>query len=96
MGVEAQASFAGIRGSDPCFFFSGKSTCKTKVDALGSFAVRFGGTIDRAMLYVKGGLAWANERHAINTIFFGGKGTGDMRMSSPRQHWRSDGCSVAA
>ena len=40
----------------------GKSTtCKTNVDALGSFAVRFGGTIDRAMLYVKGGLAWAYE-----------------------------------
>ena len=48
------------------------------VDALGSFAVRFGGTIDRAMLYVKGGLAWAYERHAINTFFFGGIGGGAL------------------
>jgi outer membrane immunogenic protein len=64
-GIEAQASWAGIRGSDR-FFFGGKSTVKTNVDALGSFAVRFGGTIDRAMLYVKGGLAWAYERHKIS------------------------------
>jgi len=91
-GVEAQASWAGIRGSDPCFFFSGKSTCKTKIDALGSFAVRFGGTIDRAMLYVKGGLAWAYERHAINTLFFGGKGTGDSAtVTTETKHWRWGG-----
>jgi hypothetical protein len=48
------------------------------VDALGSFAVRFGGTIDRAMLHVKGGLASAYERHAINTFFFGGIGGGAL------------------
>jgi len=67
-GVEAQASWAGIRGSDACPFFEGKgTTCKSNVDALGSFAVRFGGTIDRAMLYVKGGLAWAYERHKISS-----------------------------
>jgi outer membrane immunogenic protein len=92
-GVEAQASFAGIRGSDACPFFFGKaSTCKTRVDALGSFAVRFGGTIDRAMLYVKGGLAWAYERHAIDTIFFGGKGTGETAtVTAETKHWRWGG-----
>jgi outer membrane immunogenic protein len=90
-GVEAQASWAGIRGSDACFFF-GKGTCKTNVDALGSFALRFGGTIDRAMLYVKGGLAWAYERHAINTFFFGGKGSGDSAtVTTETKHWRWGG-----
>jgi outer membrane immunogenic protein len=90
-GVEAQASWAGIRGSDACFFF-GKGTCKTNVDALGSFAVRFGGTIDRAMLYVKGGLAWAYERHALSTFFFGGKGSGDIAtVTSESKHWRWGG-----
>jgi outer membrane immunogenic protein len=90
-GVEAQASWTGIRGRDPCFFF-GKGTCKTNVDALGSFAVRFGGTIDRAMLYVKGGLAWAYERHAIDTIFFGGKGTGETAtVTAETKHWRWGG-----
>ena len=86
-GVEAQASWAGIKGSDLCLIF-GTATCKTKVDALGSFAVRFGGTIDRAMLYVKGGLAWAHERHTTD-IFFGGKGPGNFgTVSSEAKHWR--------
>jgi outer membrane immunogenic protein len=89
-GVEAQASWAGIRGSDPCFFF-GKGTCKTNVDALGSFAVRFGGTIDRAMLYVKGGLAWAHERHATDAIF-GGKFPGEIAtLTAEAKHWRWGG-----
>jgi outer membrane immunogenic protein len=92
-GVEAQASWAGIRGSDACpFFFAGKSTCRTNVDALGSFAVRFGGTIDRAMLYVKGGLAWAYERHRIssnNFTTFDGVGAG--AFSTEDKHWRWGG-----
>ena len=88
-GVEAQASWAGIRGSDACPFFGGKApTCKSNVDALGSFAVRFGGTIDRAMLYVKGGLAWAYERHKIS-------GPGDFdgfgAFSVENKHWRWGG-----
>src|SRR5262245_56152722 len=92
-GVEAQASWAGIRGSDACGFFAGKNnTCKTNVDALGSFAVRFGGTIDRAMLYVKGGLAWAYERHRINGTFFGGKGSSTTAtVTVEDKHWRWGG-----
>src|SRR5262245_45899786 len=87
-GVEAQASWAGIRGSDACPFFLGKATCRTNVDALGSFAVRFGGTIDRALLYVKGGLAWAYERHRISSpAFFDGLGA----FSIEDKHWRWGG-----
>ena len=89
-GLEAQASWAGIRGSDACPFFDGiDPTCKTNVDALGSFAVRFGGTIDRAMLYVKGGVAWAYERHRISApgIAFDGLGA----YSVENKHWRWGG-----
>jgi outer membrane immunogenic protein len=89
-GLEAQASWAGIRGSDACPFFSGKnSTCRSKVDALGSFAVRFGGTIDRAMLYVKGGVAWAYERHRISSP--GDFEDGDGAFSVENKHWRWGG-----
>src|SRR5262245_10424989 len=87
-GVEAQGSWAGIRGADACPFFFGKTTCKTNVDALGSFAVRFGGTIDRAMLYVKGGLAWAYERHKLSApAIFDGIGA----FSVEDKHWRWGG-----
>jgi outer membrane immunogenic protein len=88
-GLEAQASWAGIRGSDACPFFEGKgTTCKSNVDALGSFAVRFGGTIDRAMLYVKGGLAWAYERHKISSP---GDFDGFGAFSVENKHWRWGG-----
>jgi outer membrane immunogenic protein len=59
-GIEAQGSWAGIRGSSACpgslAFLRGDVSCRTNVDALGSLAVRLGGTIGRAMLYVKGGV----------------------------------------
>ena len=87
-GVEAQASWAGIRGADACPFFFGKATCKSNVDALGSFAVRFGGTIDRALLYVKGGLAWANETHKVSAP---GSVDGFGAFSSEQKHWRWGG-----
>jgi outer membrane immunogenic protein len=92
-GVEAQGSWAGLRGSDRCDGLAsimrrgGGTTCKTNVDALGSFAVRFGGTIDRAMLYVKGGLAWAYERHKVSDPGFDGFGI----FSSENKHWRWGG-----
>ena len=38
--------------------------------------MRFGGTIDRAMLYVKGGVAWAYERHRISSPATSKMGTG--------------------
>ena len=88
-GVEAQASWAGIRGSDACPFFFGKSTCKSNVDALGSFAVRFGGTIDRALLYVKGGLAWAYETHKVSAP--GNPFDGFGAFSVENKHWRWGG-----
>jgi outer membrane immunogenic protein len=88
-GVEAQASWAGIRGSDR-FFFGKNTTVKTNVDALGSFALRFGGTIDRAMLYVKGGLAWAYEKHKIS--FPASPGIdGFAAFSVEDKHWRWGG-----
>ena len=46
-GVEAQASAANIQGG-------GRQG--------GHWVNALGGAVDRAMLYVKGGLAWAHER----------------------------------
>jgi outer membrane immunogenic protein len=89
-GVEAQGSWAGIRGADACPFFAGKiTTCKTNVDALGSFALRFGGTIDRALLYVKGGVAWAYETHKISVP--GNPIDGFGAFSVEQKHWRWGG-----
>ena len=59
------------------------------VDALGSFAVRFGRTIDRALLYVKGGLAWAYETHKVSAP--GNQFDGFGAFSVENKHWRWGG-----
>ena len=66
-----------------------EASCKTNVDALGSLAVRFGGTIDRALLYVKGGLAWAYETHKISAP--GNPIDGFGSFSVEQKHWRWGG-----
>ncbi len=39
-----------------------------KVDALGTFAGRFGFALDRLLLYGKGGTAFANDKYEINSL----------------------------
>ena len=70
-GIEGQASAANINGSTPCTSASiiigirvtGTSTCNTKIDALGTAAIRFGYTFDRLWWYGKAGAAWINSSY---------------------------------
>jgi outer membrane immunogenic protein len=67
VGAEAQFSWTGLRGTGNCenlTTFTG-TTCNTKVPWLGTAALRLGGTIDHALLYVKGGAAWAHDQHDV-------------------------------
>jgi outer membrane immunogenic protein len=57
-GVEADASWTDIRGSQSGF--------TSKIDALGTITGRFGGAVDHALVYVKGGGAWAHDKHEIH------------------------------
>jgi outer membrane immunogenic protein len=61
-GVEADASLTDIKGGSICF---GELLCRSKIDSLGTITARFGGTVDRALVYVKGGGAWMHEKHTI-------------------------------
>jgi len=61
-GVEADASLADIKGS---FFEGGISS---KIDSLGTVTARFGGAVDHALVYVKGGGAWAHDKHEIEGL----------------------------
>src|SRR5215204_4750194 len=63
-GVEAQGSFADIEGQGACgvgLLFN----CKAKTDGLATFAGRVGFAVDRALIYVKGGGAWAHDRFSV-------------------------------
>jgi len=64
-GVEADASWTDIKGSSDCFTFD---FCRSKIDALGTITARFGGTVDHALIYVKGGGAWAHEKQFFANI----------------------------
>ena len=41
---------------------------RSRVDALGTFAGRLGYAMDRSLLYVKGGGAWAHDKFSITDI----------------------------
>jgi outer membrane immunogenic protein len=64
LGVEVQGSFADITGHGTCGF-EGLLNCSSKVDGLATFAGRFGFAVDRALIYVKGGGAWAHDKFEI-------------------------------
>jgi outer membrane immunogenic protein len=60
-GAEVQASFADIDGSTPCLLVF---SCRTETEWLLTVAGRLGFAIDRALIYVKGGVAWAESEHS--------------------------------
>jgi outer membrane immunogenic protein len=63
LGIEADASWADIKGSG---FIFPVSPISTKIESLGTITGRIGGTIDHALIYLKGGGAWVHEKHSID------------------------------
>jgi outer membrane immunogenic protein len=72
LGVEGDLSAADITGSGP--FEGGPDTFTSKTDWLATVTGRIGGTVDHALLYVKGGAAWAHDKYSID--FFPGSASG--------------------
>jgi outer membrane immunogenic protein len=62
LGVEGSFDWSGIRGDGPVLGFE---TFSAKTDWLATAAGRVGGTIDRALLYAKGGAAWADDKYSL-------------------------------
>jgi outer membrane immunogenic protein len=60
-GVEAEASWTDIDGKSPCLVVL---SCRTDVDWIVTVAGRFGLTWDRTLVYVKGGVAWADSNYS--------------------------------
>jgi outer membrane immunogenic protein len=63
-GLEADASFADIKGHGSCGP-QGFLNCTTKVDGLATFAARLGFAVDHALIYAKGGGAWAHNKLGV-------------------------------
>jgi outer membrane immunogenic protein len=60
-GVELSGDWADLTGSNVSLFFP-LATNRTRVDALASLTGRIGYAWDAAMLYFKGGGAWASDK----------------------------------
>jgi len=69
IGIEGQASWAPFSGSSTCSATNTTTVtpitvnCTTKLDSLGTAAVRLGWAFDRLLVYGKGGAAWTNNSH---------------------------------
>jgi opacity protein-like surface antigen len=76
-GIETDASLANLDGTNTCFAFSGTFSslnCRAHTDSFGTATGRVGwafGPFDRALVYGKGGFAWAhsNEDMIVNQSF---------------------------
>ena len=90
-GLEADASWADMDGTNTCFAFSGlyvSFNCQTHIDALGTLTGRLGWLVpsdERTMLYAKGGLAW--EYATIDATPNGGFGLPGTGSSGVQWGW---------
>src|SRR6266568_392701 len=66
-GVEADASWANLSG-EACNAVQGAIHCNSTADRFGTVAGRFGIAADRALIYFKGGAAWAHVSHDLTVI----------------------------
>lgn len=69
VGVEGDFSFAGLQGNAPCLVVL---NCNVRHDWVGDITGRVGVlAFDRALVYIKGGAAWADANYSISNTFGG-------------------------
>ena len=88
VGIEADGSWADITGHGLCnstvFFLN----CASKTTALATFTGRIGAAVDRALIYVKGGVAWDRDRFTISNVALPPLGTAfSSSLSDDRTGW---------
>lgn len=73
IGVEGQASWTDLNGQNlnpqPAFAAFGV-TNHTKTEGLGTLAARIGYAVDRTLIFVKGGGAWAHDKFLVSSTGF--------------------------
>jgi len=64
-GIEGSISGTDLKGTGVQPFEPEQATISTKIDWLATLTGRVGFTVDRALIYAKGGVAWAREKHTV-------------------------------
>jgi outer membrane immunogenic protein len=80
LGIEGDISAADINGTGDCTqVFGNFSGCRTKLTGFGTLTGRLGIAIDHALVYIKGGGAWAHFDHSVLTSSLTAASIGDNR-----------------
>jgi len=82
LGVEADGTWTDLKGSAPCLAVL---TCTDRTKWMATAAGRVGFVLDRTMIFVKGGAAWAKHDHNVNLSLVGV--TLDASASETRTGW---------
>ena len=83
-GLEADASWANLLG-ETCNAVLATTHCNSQADRFGTVAGRFGIAADRALIYFKGGAAWAHASHELTIP--GGGVFAEETVSSSKWGW---------
>ncbi len=99
LGLQTDAHWADIDGHGSCFDAGALATagvsfpCNDKITSFGTVTGRVGAAVDRALIYAKGGWAWAHEQHSLNpTAPFNVMGGNNSLVSitgASSSQWRS-------
>ena len=68
VGIEGQFSWANVEGGGLAQFCCAIGSINVKSPWFATLTGRIGGTVDHALLYVKGGFAWVRDEWGINCI----------------------------
>lgn len=60
LGVEADGDWGDVNGTAPCLVLL---SCTAKIKSFGDVGGRVGVVVDKALIYLKGGWAWAETSH---------------------------------
>lgn len=63
LGIEGEGAWNNLEGTTPCLVVL---ACKTEVNWTADIAGRVGFAVDRALIYVKGGVVWANSDYSAS------------------------------
>jgi len=67
-GLEADGSWSNIVGHGLCNTTAFFMNCSSKVEGVATFTGRIGATVERALIYLKGGGAWARDSETISNV----------------------------
>jgi outer membrane immunogenic protein len=85
LGIEADWNWADLNADTRIFpgIVGVNDSLRTRIDNFGTIRTRTGVVVDQLLLYVTGGLAWAETRDSVRQAF----GVVDERFSSSDTRW---------